>query len=94
MSSGQKSKTVTAYNMGMRAGLEKRYKRAKMHGAREMKGWDGTKNLPCNVGDAGLIHSQGTKILHVLHVVEQLSSHAITTEPTTRESLHHSKDPT
>ena len=52
------------------------------------------KNLPCNVGDAGLIHSQGTKILHVLHVVEQLSSYAITTEPTTRESLHHSKDPT
>ena len=42
MSSGQKSKTVTAYNMGMGAGLEKRYKRAKVHGAREMKGWDGT----------------------------------------------------
>ena len=61
-------------------------------------GWDFlvgpvVKNLPCNVRDAGLIPSQGTKILHVLHVVEQLSSLAITTEPTTRESLHHRKDP-
>ena len=44
------------------------------------------KNLPCNVGDAGLIPSQGIKILRALHVVEQLSSHAITTEPTARES--------
>ena len=36
------------------------------------------KNLPCNVGDAGSIPGQGTKIPHA---VKQLSLQAATTEP-------------
>ena len=100
MSSGQKSKSVTAlqYRHGGRTWEEVQKSKSAWCKRNERMGWDClggpvVKNLPCNVGDAGLTPSQGTKILHVLHVVEQLSSLAITTEPTTRESLHHRKDP-
>ena len=49
-----------------------------------MKKWDfpgglGIKNLPCNVGNAGLIPGQGTKIPWA---AEQLSLGAAATEPT------------
>ena len=43
------------------------------------------KILPCNTGDLGLIPGQGTKIPHAS---EQLTLHATSIEPTTRESVH------
>ena len=36
------------------------------------------KNPPCNAGDRDSIPGQGTKIPHA---AEQLSTHAVTTEP-------------
>ena len=42
------------------------------------------KNLPCDAEDAGLTPGQGTKILHA---VEQLSPHTITTVPACSDAL-------
>ena len=44
------------------------------------------ENVPCNAGHMGLIPAQGIKTPHAM---EQLSPYA-----TTRESVHHSGDPT
>ena len=54
-----------------------------MRGEEYFPGGPVVKNLPCNVGDAGSIPGQGTKIPHA---TEQLNLLA-----TTRESVHPNK---
>ena len=52
---------------------------------RDSPGGPVVKILPCNTGYLGLIPGQGTKIPHAS---EQLTLHAISIEPTTREPVH------
>ena len=64
----------------------KHYSHKNVVNARDFPGSPVVKNPPCNAGNAGVIPGQGTKIPHA---VEQLNTHALTTECVPQwKSLH------
>ena len=64
----------------------KHYSHKNVVNARDFPGSPVVKNPPCNAGNAGVIPGQGTKIPHA---VEQLNTHAVTTECVPQwKSLH------